>query len=289
MCNFYIMYYMNANDTDKKGYTDNCVGNNFKYLFKNIPPYSDTPLPRNEALEEQATGHHHSHNSPEEEAEHNHIEAANQNGGSKLPETGNFAKEPHKPGNSNSKIGGNIRKLDDRFLGKGNFGFAYDDGNVLGNGFVSNGHVDDVGGIHYPRKTQQYLYEYEPEYQDQDYYTSVGQRQSKTKKQYYDFDDINKSYRSEVPYESLYNKRKQSLIRNRNKIFDAKYDDYASELIKDTPKFTSDKKRVHPGEESEEGGNSLSPVTKASKQGISVGVVQYQCSCDSFMLEKLIS
>ncbi|XP_052793930.1 peptidyl-glycine alpha-amidating monooxygenase-like isoform X2 [Mya arenaria] len=60
MCNFYIMYYMNATLESQRG-VDTCEGNTVSWVFDNIPTDSDTPLPFNPALEDVAMGHHHHH------------------------------------------------------------------------------------------------------------------------------------------------------------------------------------------------------------------------------------
>ncbi|KAH3839323.1 hypothetical protein DPMN_112751 [Dreissena polymorpha] len=58
MCNFYIMYYMNATLENNRGRGE-CLGNSVPLLFDSIPADSDTPLPPNPALEDVAMGHHH--------------------------------------------------------------------------------------------------------------------------------------------------------------------------------------------------------------------------------------
>lgn len=58
MCNFYIMYYMDAAMENARG-SDTCPGNNVPLVTANLPADSDTPLPPNPMLEEDAKGHVH--------------------------------------------------------------------------------------------------------------------------------------------------------------------------------------------------------------------------------------
>lgn len=58
MCNFYIMYYMDAAMEDTRG-SSTCPGNNEPLVSANLPADSDTPLPPNPVLEEDAKGHAH--------------------------------------------------------------------------------------------------------------------------------------------------------------------------------------------------------------------------------------
>ena len=58
MCNFYIMYYMDAAMEHSRG-SDTCPGNNVPQVSANLPADADTPLPPNPLLEEHAKGHVH--------------------------------------------------------------------------------------------------------------------------------------------------------------------------------------------------------------------------------------
>ncbi|KAK3098853.1 hypothetical protein FSP39_023767 [Pinctada imbricata] len=62
MCNFYIMFYMDANTRLQY---HSCAGNNFPSLIRNMPKDADVPLPPNPALEEAAHGHHGHMGNPE--------------------------------------------------------------------------------------------------------------------------------------------------------------------------------------------------------------------------------
>ncbi len=67
MCNFYLMFYTESRRPRDHFLT--CSNEYDPQITKYLPLDSDTPLPRNITLEQQASGHHHGHSMSDHDKE----------------------------------------------------------------------------------------------------------------------------------------------------------------------------------------------------------------------------
>ncbi|WAR00149.1 AMDB-like protein [Mya arenaria] len=228
MCNFYIMYYMNATLESQRG-VDTCEGNTVSWVFDNIPTDSDTPLPFNPALEDVAMGHHHHHamtGGGDKE------EGKPAGGLDKISPPGNTIVA--QPGGKTKDIGNNLLKSSNNGDGLNKNGFKLPSkGSVAGfdNDF---GDRFDVGKDRFGLSSvnerdynvgnrRPYFLDY-PSYEDYDYDAMRQRGRNRLKNPQYDwYGAVDNLGFSDFPKGSL-----PKLSRNRNKNFNNKYDEYAT-------------------------------------------------------------
>lgn len=226
MCNFYIMYYMNATLENQRK-SDTCANVRVPQAVNHLPADADEPLPPNPALEDIAMGHHHhvmnnNHNddqnaSPSTAAEPE-VPVFNKPVGNKRPDS---------PGNNVLKQDSNRKSktnlLNERLRPQGRLSTSYnsnDNNRVFGSNFLDN--VDQGGYDDYNVQGRSAYLDY-PNY---DYFDVMRQRnRNRLKKPVYDlYDTTNNLGFSDFSPKSSY----PSLSRNRNKEFNEKYDEYAN-------------------------------------------------------------
>ena len=215
MCNFYIMYYMDADMENYRG-RDTCGGNSVPLITEGLPEDSDTPLPANPLLEEHAKGHN-----PK------HVDESTDNPDGSLPQL--IAAEGGKgilKGDKSSSIVDKA-KIDDN---ENHF--------IQGGRKLAASDSDDYNSL--VARPNPYLSDYDYP----DYYDIMRQRMRVKKPMYEDF------LGSRMNGFSDYNEPSnlmadmmagQSKSRNRNKFFEAanrQYNDYSNEspLQEITPK-----------------------------------------------------
>ena len=223
MCNFYIMYYMNATLESQRGETT-CTGNHEPQMVVGLPLDADEPLPPNPALEDVAMGHH--HHAMKDEGRGSTTGATPTDQGDTTParplnsHTGklHLASDTHK---SNRVGAGRNGLLASKSSSKGPadlFDRGYDRLGADRLGLSNVNERDYSLGEQRP-----YFLDY-PNYDDYDYDVLRQRNRNRSKKpsqyDWYDagdnlgFSDFSKTY--------------PSLSRNRNKIFNNKYDEYAT-------------------------------------------------------------
>lgn len=249
MCNFYIMYYMNSTMEGRKG-PDTCYKNQQRRVFLNYPADSDTPLPPNPALEGVAMAHHHHgmSGSNDDDMEGNKVDEP-------IVDTEHPLVDFHGDSGISDNSGNGIVR--NGYVSRGKLPTSY------GDSLLSDVYRNDDQG--YRSKGQGYLgldmrrpasYVMEDYPGFDDYYNDVIQQRSRNrlKRPIYDvYDGPNYDIgMSEFPKKAY-----SALSRNRNKIFNDKYDEYAASAI------SKSLNSVLEGDHSDiESGNGVAMVTQ---------------------------
>lgn len=215
---------MESSRENERG-SDTCYRNSQRQVFQNIPADSDVPLPPNPALEGAAGSHHHhgmagSSNDDNDKVEgpliggQSHTDFHN-NPQQILDNAGNGILKSHyvSQGKLPTSFGDSI--LDDVYRNKGQ-------------GYRNKGL--DYSGVEIQRPPS-YLMDY-PGLDD--YYNEVIQQRSRNRlrKPVYDVYD---SPNYDAEFSEFPKNAYSALSRNRNKIFNDKYDEYAANAFSNTP------------------------------------------------------